>query len=235
MEEGEIATVGDMHTCPMVTGGKPHVGGKIISARFPGVTIDGKPIAVVGDVCECNGQLDTIVTGCSGVTIDGIPVATVGDMTAHGGVIISGSGVTISKRYPDVETKPAVMAAIKIPFPDITRMDRVKAALAGHSKLLEEAETKQKKIKEMASNAEPSVYNLQWIRKDIPTYEGQPQEILILHADTSGYAEGETVKLSIYHSQDEEKVIEELSGVVRNGSIDIEWPIDKEKISLEND
>jgi uncharacterized Zn-binding protein involved in type VI secretion len=54
------ARVGNMHTCPMVTGVVPHVGGPILPP------------------------------GCPTVLIGGVPAARMGDTTAHGGSIIVG-------------------------------------------------------------------------------------------------------------------------------------------------
>lgn len=85
-----VATIGSMHVCPMVTGYIPHVGGPVSGPGMPGVTINGQPIAVMGDMCTCVGPPDTIVQGCPGVTVNGKPVATIGSMTAHGGQITVG-------------------------------------------------------------------------------------------------------------------------------------------------
>lgn len=222
---GPIATIGDMHTCPMVTGVAPHVGGPIIGPGCPGVTINGKPIALIGDTCMCSGPPDTIVTGCPGVTVNGKPVATVGDMTAHGGIITVGCpGAIISTATP---VPPSTLPISQIPFPKISFVNKMKSTLSGKGKMLKEAELKQEQIKEIATTPDsPGIFNLQWIRKNTPTQEGHLQEILILHADTNGYSEGETVKLSIHDSrQDNEQIIKELSGIVKNGSIDIEWEV----------
>ncbi|MDA3832629.1 MAG: PAAR domain-containing protein, partial [Spirochaetales bacterium] len=94
-----IATVGSLHVCPLCSGLVPHVGGPVTGPGMPGATINGQPIAVMGDMCACAGPPDTIVQGCPGVTINGKPVATVGCMTAHGGQIVQGvPGATISPR-----------------------------------------------------------------------------------------------------------------------------------------
>jgi len=83
------ARVTDMHTCPMVTGVVPHVGGPILPPGCPTVLIGGLPAARVGDMCTCTGPPDTIIPpGCPTVLIGGQPAARVGDMTVHGGVII---------------------------------------------------------------------------------------------------------------------------------------------------
>ena len=82
------ARVSDMHTCPMVTGVVPHVGGPILPPGCPTVLIGGLPAARMGDMATCVGPPDSIVGGCPTVLIGGQPAARMGDSTAHGGVII---------------------------------------------------------------------------------------------------------------------------------------------------
>jgi len=84
------ARVGDMHTCPLVTGTVPHVGGPVLPPGTATVLIGGMPAAVVGDMCTCTGPPDTIAMGSSTVLIGGKPAARMGDSTAHGGTIILG-------------------------------------------------------------------------------------------------------------------------------------------------
>jgi len=63
------ARVGDMHTCPMVTGTVPHVGGPITLGSAT-VFIGGMPAARVGDMATCTGPPDTIIPpGCPTVMI----------------------------------------------------------------------------------------------------------------------------------------------------------------------
>jgi uncharacterized Zn-binding protein involved in type VI secretion len=83
------ARVGDLHTCPMVTGTVPHVGGPI-SIGCPTVMIGFMPAARVGDMAVCTGPPDTIVKGSSSVFIGGMPAARMGDQTMHGGIITLG-------------------------------------------------------------------------------------------------------------------------------------------------
>lgn len=64
------ARVGDMHTCPLVTGVVPHVGGPIALGSFT-VLIGGMPAARVGDLVTCAGPPDTIAMGCTTVLIGG--------------------------------------------------------------------------------------------------------------------------------------------------------------------
>ncbi len=84
------ARVSDMHTCPMVTGLVPHVGGPISGPGVPTVLVGGMPAAVVGDMAVCVGPPDTIAMGSATVMIGGKPAARLGDMTAHGGTIVLG-------------------------------------------------------------------------------------------------------------------------------------------------
>jgi uncharacterized Zn-binding protein involved in type VI secretion len=85
------ARVSDMHTCPMVTGVVPHVGGPILPPGAPTVLIAGLPAARVGDMCVCTGPPDSIIMGSTKVMIAGMPAARMGDPTAHGGVIVLGA------------------------------------------------------------------------------------------------------------------------------------------------
>lgn len=64
------ARMGDMHTCPMVTGLVPHVGGPITLGSAT-VLIGGMPAARVGDMATCVGPPDTIAVGCPTVLIGG--------------------------------------------------------------------------------------------------------------------------------------------------------------------
>ena len=89
------ARIGDMHTCPMVTGIVPHVGGPVLPPGAPTVMIGGIPAARVGDMAVCVGPPDTIVMGSSTVMIGGMPAARLGDSTAHGGVIVVGCPTVI--------------------------------------------------------------------------------------------------------------------------------------------
>jgi uncharacterized Zn-binding protein involved in type VI secretion len=84
------ARIGDYHTCPMVTGTVPHVGGPIAMGCFT-VLVAGMPAARVGDMAVCVGPPDTIAMGSGTVMIGGAPAARLGDATAHGGVIVVGA------------------------------------------------------------------------------------------------------------------------------------------------
>ena len=84
------ARLTDLHTCPMVTGVVPHVGGPISAPGAPTVLIGGLPAARLGDVAVCVGPPDSIVAGSPTVLIGGQPAARMGDSTAHGGVVTLG-------------------------------------------------------------------------------------------------------------------------------------------------
>ncbi len=84
------ARITDMHTCPMVTGVVPHVGGPIIKGH-PTVMIAKMPAARVADMVTCVGPPDVIVKGSATVMIGKMPAARMGDNTAHGGVIVLGA------------------------------------------------------------------------------------------------------------------------------------------------
>lgn len=84
------ARVTDLHTCPMVTGIVPHVGGPILPPGCPTVLIGNMPAARATDMCTCVGPPDTILMGSPTVLIGNMMAARMGDPTAHGGVITLG-------------------------------------------------------------------------------------------------------------------------------------------------
>ncbi|RDC62681.1 PAAR domain-containing protein [Adhaeribacter pallidiroseus] len=84
------ARITDMHTCPMVTGLVPHVGGPILPPGNPTVFIGGLPAATVGDMLVCAGGPDSIIKGSATVMIGNKPAARLGDSTVHGGLIVLG-------------------------------------------------------------------------------------------------------------------------------------------------
>ncbi len=141
---GPVATIGDIHTCPMCSGTTPHVGGPIIGPGT-GMTINGKPIAVIGDVCACTGSPDTIVQGSAGMTINRKAVVVQGCMTAHGGTVDQvAPGIVIKAKTP---SKPITLSVSEIPFPKIKLINKV----LGNTK---EAQTNQQKLKKEAEAAE---------------------------------------------------------------------------------
>jgi uncharacterized Zn-binding protein involved in type VI secretion len=57
------ARVGDLHTCPLAEGSKPHTGGPVGPAGSLTVFIGGSAAARVGDAAACAGPPDAIATG----------------------------------------------------------------------------------------------------------------------------------------------------------------------------
>lgn len=94
MASNPVLLKGHMHICPMVNPGpKPHVGGPVISTQQSFVTVDGVPIATVGDSMLCTGvptTSDRIASGSSIAKIEGKAVARLGDTCAHGGKLTEG-------------------------------------------------------------------------------------------------------------------------------------------------
>ncbi|MDP2570629.1 PAAR domain-containing protein [Vibrio penaeicida] len=63
-----------------------------VAAGSPNVLINSMPAARQGDMAPCIGPPDPISAGSSSVFINGKPAARMGDGTAHGCVIVGGSG-----------------------------------------------------------------------------------------------------------------------------------------------
>lgn len=222
-----VATIGSMHVCPMVTGYIPHVGGPVSGPGMPGVTINGQPIAVMGDMCTCVGPPDTIVQGCPGVTVNGKPVATMGSMTAHGGQITVGvPGVTVG---PNTPTPDAVMPLKKIPFPKISLLDIVGAAVKGKGKDLKQAKKNQEAIKKAAEEQEPrpAIFNVRWLKEDKVTRDGRVKKAVRVSADVTDIADGESIIFSIERknplTEELEKI--EIEATVEEGMAVGEWEI----------
>ena len=79
----------------IVIGDKTSHGGTVISGATP-VTVQGKPVARIGDSVTCPRcqTTTTIVTGDSNTIVMGRPVARHGDKTACGATLIAGQTVT---------------------------------------------------------------------------------------------------------------------------------------------
>ncbi|NJM79702.1 MAG: type VI secretion protein [Flavobacterium sp.] len=89
------ARITDMHTCPLVNGTVPHVGGPLLPGSNSTVLIGGLPASIVGDSCVCTGPTDSLSVGSSTVSIAGSPAVRMGDATAHGGVVVAGCPTVI--------------------------------------------------------------------------------------------------------------------------------------------
>ncbi len=81
--------ISDMHTCAMVTGVVPHVGGPVILGCV-NVLVGKVPAARASDMITCVGPPDAIAAGSPTVLINKLPAARVMDTTSHGGQLVMG-------------------------------------------------------------------------------------------------------------------------------------------------
>jgi uncharacterized Zn-binding protein involved in type VI secretion len=97
MPTGPALRLGDVATCALSDGPKPHVGGPVTpAATVPTVLIGSRPAAVAnsmpgGIVCVSPAP-NGIATGSVTVLIGGFPAARVGDTSLHGLPIAPGPG-----------------------------------------------------------------------------------------------------------------------------------------------
>lgn len=80
----QVACVGDIHLCP--------AHGPNVVAEGGSATVDGRPVARIGDKCACGC---VIIEGASGAICDGRPVARLGSKTTLGGVISACEGSAV--------------------------------------------------------------------------------------------------------------------------------------------
>jgi len=75
-------------------------GGKVISSAATHFTVDGKPVACIGDKCTCpvpgHGGTCTIIEGDNEHTVDGKPAAYEGHRTSCGATLIA-TGAKLTK------------------------------------------------------------------------------------------------------------------------------------------
>lgn len=192
-----IATMGSMHVCPMVSGTVPHVGGPLSGPGAPNVLINGKPAALMGDICVCVGPPDTVAQGEPTVLINGTPVVTQGCLTAHGGTITAGEPtVMVGPAQPGPK---ATLALKEIPFPKVDIFDHLGALVRGKSGDLKEAKANQEQLKKEAEEktGEPKVYNLQWRNGETVTRNSKVLRTVTLTASVMNIDEGENFNLNI--------------------------------------
>lgn len=237
-----IATLGSMHVCPMCTGLVPHVGGPVAGPGAPNVLINGKPAALVGDICVCSGPPDTIVQGEPTVLINGVPVATMGSMTAHGGSIVSGEPNVIIGS--GTTSKPTTIMPVKrIPFPKIRIADRVGAAIKGKSGELRQAKENQQQLKEEAASEEaaqsPRLFNLKWTYEEASTRDAQLEEKLVMTTEVAGIDDGATIVFAVYQkaekADEEDLLLGEAEGTVSDHKASAEWDFKPEELSAQED
>ena len=225
-----IVTVGDTHSCPMVSGTVPHIGGTVISG-CSGVLLNNSPVARMGDkvLCTGTGMIATIIQGDANVLVGGKPVAYVGCMTSHGGFLTSGqANALITGNKP---TKIVTMPIEKIDFPNIDIKNRVLAYLAGHGNTLNEAIVNQALIKQAAQDneGEPKVYNYQWKKEETIIRGSKVLKVVTITADVQNILDGETatIKVSKKATEDnEETEVIELTGTVKNKQVTVDWELE---------
>lgn len=207
-----------MHTCPMVTGVTPHVGGPISGPGNSGILVDGTPVSIMGDMCVCTGPPDVIVTGCPGVLADGVPIVTETCMTAHGGVVPMGvPGVTVSSS----PMKSAVIPITQIPFPEISLISRIFSP-----RQAKEADKGLEEVKDAVTredDREKRIFNIHWRYNESRTSESREKKMVSVVADTWGYADGESLTFQIFNEEGE--VLKELSATVQDNHIEAEWEV----------
>ncbi len=228
-----VATVGSMHVCPMCSGTVPHVGGPVVMGDST-VLMNGKPVAVMGDMCTCAaGPPDVIVTGNPSILVNGKPIACVGDMTAHGGAIVQGEpNILVGTATP---VKRAIMPVNKIPFPEIRVRDRIGAAISGNGSNLNEARENQEQLRNEAEDetGDPIIYNLQWCKEEKIIRGSKVIKKVILKASVINAFDGQSVSFGIKRITDDsnkddvktEDVIS-LTGTVKDKEVQVEWEVE---------
>lgn len=84
------ARITDMHTCPMVTGVVPHVGGpQVIGA--PTVMICNMPTGSISSQEVCVGPPDVDLRCSATVMTANKPADRLGDNSSHGGALVVGA------------------------------------------------------------------------------------------------------------------------------------------------
>lgn len=229
-----IATLGSMHVCPLCSGTVPHVGGPASGPGAPNVLINGKPAALMGDICVCVGPPDAIAQGEPTVLINGTPVATQGSMTAHGGSIVQGEPtVMVSSATPNAK---ATMPLKKIPFPQLKFADWTGAALKGKTADMKTAQANIEALKRDAVKyeGEPKIIKVEWLSEDFVVKDSQMVKIVKVKATTINADDGVTVDFKVTrlykeNAEDQEELVEEvieLSGTVQGGEAIAEFEIE---------
>ncbi|WP_434765768.1 PAAR domain-containing protein [Pseudomonas triticicola] len=75
-----VVLVGHDHDCPLC-------GPTAVDSGTRNVTVNGRPVARVGDTLGCGA---VITSGSPSMIVDGLPVARVGDTTDHDGALENG-------------------------------------------------------------------------------------------------------------------------------------------------
>ncbi len=226
-----IATMGSMHMCPMCSGTVPHVGGPISGPGAPNVLINGKPAALMGDMCVCVGPPDVVAQGNPSVLINGVPVVCQGDLTAHGGAITAGEpNVMVSVAQPNAR---ATMPLSQIPFPEVRLFEHIGAALNSDTVDLQEAQGNIEAIQRGDAEVEPRIYNVRWVKEQNTIRESKILKEVTLRASVLNIDDGESVTFKVKKlvpdpngTEEQEEEIVELTGTVSNKEVEVIWEIE---------
>jgi uncharacterized Zn-binding protein involved in type VI secretion len=220
----------------MVTGLVPHVGGPIVGPGAPNVLINGKPAALMGDMAVCVGPPDVVAQGNPAVLINGVPVVCQGDLTAHGGVVMSGeANILISTATPSSQ---ATMPLSQIPFPEVRLVDKLGAAITGNSANLAEAQGNIEAIQRGDAEVEPvkRIYNVRFMNQDGQRITSENiRNTMKIGASVIGYEDGESISFEITAKKGEGEMIIELSGVVEDKQVVVDWEVGEEYFKNETD
>jgi uncharacterized Zn-binding protein involved in type VI secretion len=90
------SVIGDLHTCPLVNGPVPHVGGAILPPGVPTILALKRPaVPAPGNPAVCVGPPNVTAKGSATVLIMKRMWARPTDNMAHGGVIVGPGAVTV--------------------------------------------------------------------------------------------------------------------------------------------
>ncbi len=138
------ARITDIHTCPMVTGIVPHVGGPILPPCSINVMIVGLNAARLADMATCVGPPDVIAKAAASVLINGLPAARLTDLTVHGGIITAPGAPTVMIGDPAFALPPNIKVDGPPDFQNKTIRDLYKLSTlpSGQALLAQLAESK---------------------------------------------------------------------------------------------
>jgi len=190
----------------------------------------GIPIVVVGNkhICPMVDGLvphvgGTVTEGIDGVLIDGIPVAVKDSKCVCTGSSMPNS-ITMGCEGILIDGKPLAIVGSTTEHGGII-IEGVPGVTISGPLVPMSGDPK---------DLEPQIFNLQWREeKDIVKY-GKIKDIVILSADTVGYEDGEEVTIKIYEEESNEP-IEEVTGTVKDGRVEVEWEVKEADNKLENE
>src|SRR5690554_7351505 len=170
----------------------------------------------------------------------GKTVATIGSMHVcpmvagyipHVGGPVSGPGMPGVTVGPNTPTPDAVMPLKKIPFPKISLLDIVGAAVKGKGKDLKQARKNQEAIKKAAEegdkDAPPRILDVQMVDENRHKKRGvKLDEKTYILATFQNVKDGATATIVLRHDTQDGEEITKLKGEVKDGELMVEWTAD---------